>query len=83
MIHVLCKPEELDTAVAQAAETLVANSPAAQAAAKDLIDRVAGFPIDDKLIEETAQRIAKARATAEAREGITAFLEKRKPRWSE
>jgi methylglutaconyl-CoA hydratase len=83
MIHLLCEPEELDNTVAQVAETLLANSPAAQAAAKDLIARVVGYPIDDKLIEDTAQRIALARATPEAKEGIAAFLEKRKPDWRE
>jgi methylglutaconyl-CoA hydratase len=30
----------------------------------------------------TASRIAERRATAEGQEGLLAFLEKRKPRWS-
>ena len=40
-----------------------------------------GRPIDAALRAETARRIAKLRAGAEAREGVSAFLEKRKPRW--
>lgn len=81
LVHVLCEPQELDEKVAAVTESLVANSPMAQASAKELIFHVADHPIEDVLIEDTAQRIAKSRATAEAKEGIAAFLEKRKPRW--
>jgi methylglutaconyl-CoA hydratase len=81
LVHVLCEPQELDEKVAAVTGTLVANSPMAQASAKELIFHVADHPIEDVLIEDTAQRIAKSRATAEAKEGIAAFLEKRKPRW--
>jgi methylglutaconyl-CoA hydratase len=81
LVHLLCEPDELDGKIAAVAEMLIANSPMAQAAAKELIFHVADRPIADVLIEDTAQRIAKSRATAEAKEGIAAFLEKRKPRW--
>jgi methylglutaconyl-CoA hydratase len=53
----------------------------AQAEIKALIDAVRGRPIDAWLGLETAKRIARVRASAEAREGMSAFLEKRKPRW--
>jgi methylglutaconyl-CoA hydratase len=49
--------------------------------AKSLIGYVAGRPNDAELRAETARRIARVRATAEGREGVTAFLEKRKPSW--
>ncbi|OGI61495.1 MAG: enoyl-CoA hydratase [Candidatus Muproteobacteria bacterium RBG_16_60_9] len=81
LVHLVCEPEDLDKQVAVVAETLIANSPMAQSAAKELIYSVADHAIGDVLIEDTAQRIAKSRATAEAKEGIAAFLEKRKPRW--
>jgi methylglutaconyl-CoA hydratase len=81
LVHLVCRPEELDANVATMAAVLIANGPKALAAAKELVFHVADRPIDDVLIEETAQRIAKARATAEAKEGIAAFLEKRKPSW--
>jgi methylglutaconyl-CoA hydratase len=83
LVHLLCEADELDGKVSALVETLIANSPMAQTAAKELIFHVAGHPIGDVLMEETAQRIAKSRATAEAKEGIAAFLEKRKPRWRE
>lgn len=53
-------------------------APAAQHAAKDLLEGLRqGHPFDDTLLEDTAQRIAAIRATAEAREGLSAFFEKR------
>ena len=37
--------------------------------------------IDDPLLEETARRIARQRASAEGRDGVAAFLDKRPPAW--
>lgn len=81
LAHAVCAPDALDTSVAQLVAALLGGGPAAQAASKDLIAAVVGKPIDAAVMEETAKRIAAARATAEAKEGIAAFLEKRKPRW--
>lgn len=63
------------------AEMLGQNGPAAMAEAKRLIADVAGRPVDAALRAETAGRIARQRAGAEGREGIAAFLERRKPVW--
>lgn len=60
---------------------LLAGGPDAQAASKRLVDAVAHRPADLTLLAETARRIAERRASPEGREGITAFLEKRKPAW--
>jgi len=61
---------------------LLKNGPQAMAAAKDLIAAVAGQPLTAVLIDDTAQRIADRRASAEGREGLSAFLEKRQPVWN-
>ena len=37
--------------------------------------------LDEAVIEDTARRIARVRAGDEGREGLAAFLEKRKPKW--
>ncbi|UCV17056.1 enoyl-CoA hydratase/isomerase family protein [Quatrionicoccus australiensis] len=74
-------PEALDAAVAQLAETLLQGGPQAQKAAKDLIAAVDGQKIDEIISEETARRIARQRATDEAKDGIAAFLDKRPPAW--
>ncbi|MEF8730236.1 MAG: enoyl-CoA hydratase/isomerase family protein [Accumulibacter sp.] len=73
--------EELDEAIAEIVEALLANGPNAQAECKALIRVVAGQPIDAETIAETTQRITRVRASDEGREGLAAFLEKRPPNW--
>ena len=46
-----------------------------------LASAVAGEPIPSELIQDTAERIARVRASPEGREGLTAFLEKREAAW--
>jgi methylglutaconyl-CoA hydratase len=71
----------LGTEANKLADILCQNGPAAMAEAKRLIADVTGRPIDAALRAETAGRIARQRASAEGREGVAAFLEKRKPNW--
>lgn len=71
----------LDRALVRLITPLLDGGPAAQAAAKDMIRVCANRPLDAALIDDTADRIARIRASAEGREGIAAFLEKRKPAW--
>jgi methylglutaconyl-CoA hydratase len=58
-------------------------APGAVADAKRLVDAVADRPIDHGLLDYTASAIAKRRASTEGREGVRAFLDKRKPSWAE
>ena len=71
--------------LAEAGETLISrmlkNSPNAMTACKPLIRNVVSRPVDDALMDYTARGIADIRASAEGREGVAAFLEKRKPAW--
>ena len=73
--------EELDACVGKLVDALLAGGPLAQKAAKDLITAVDGQKIDEIISEETARRIARQRATDEAKDGIAAFLDKRPPGW--
>jgi methylglutaconyl-CoA hydratase len=57
-------------------------APGAVADSKALVRYVAAHDIDEHLLKETARRIAKRRASSEGREGLKAFLEKRKPEWN-
>ncbi|MNU08461.1 enoyl-CoA hydratase [compost metagenome] len=50
-------------------------------ASKRLVRDFAGRPLDAALIADSVERIAAIRSTEEAREGVTAFLEKREPAW--
>ncbi len=81
LVHETVEPEQLDAKVQEIANALLQGGPCAQAAAKDLIRTVDGQQVNETLVEETAHRIAHLRATPEAREGISAFLEKRSPNW--
>jgi methylglutaconyl-CoA hydratase len=82
LVHRVATAEGLDVAIDETVAALLAGGPAAQTAAKRLVADVAGHPLDDALVEETAKRIAEIRATPEGREGVAAFLEKRKPAWA-
>ncbi|MEN9904670.1 MAG: hypothetical protein RLZZ555_1235 [Pseudomonadota bacterium] len=81
LVNEVCERDDLDATVARLVEPLIAGAPLAQQAAKDLIAAIDGRPIDDAVSEETAQRIARQRASDEARDGIAAFLDKRSPSW--
>ena len=81
LVQEVVAPEDLEAAGRRVLDALLAGGPEAQAAAKRLVRDLAGRPIDDALIEETAKRIAEVRAGGEAREGVSAFLEKRPPGW--
>ncbi len=81
LVHEVVPPSELVAAGERVLATLMECSPAAQTAAKQLIRDVAYREADDELAALTAERIATIRASAEGREGLSAFLEKRKPRW--
>ena len=80
-VHELCATEALDAKVAEIVATLIANGPMATRACKKLVQDMAGQPITESLRDETARRIGDIRASAEGREGVQSFLNKRKPAW--
>lgn len=82
LVHEVTSAEDLPAAVDAMVEALLANGPAAMAEAKDQIAGVANRPVDDRLIAAAATRIARIRVSDEGREGVAAFLEKRKPGWT-
>lgn len=73
--------ESLDEALGEIIDALLKNGPRAIAECKQLISAVAWKPLSDEVVEDTAQRITRLRASEEGREGMSAFLEKRKPNW--
>mgnify|MGYP000698093420 CR=1 FL=1 len=83
LVHEVVAAEALDDKVAEIVAALVANGPAAVRACKRLVQDVAGRPIDAALRTDTARRIADIRSSAEGREGVQSFLNKRKPSWLE
>ena len=80
-VHEIVPAEELDAAVARMAHHLLAGSPHAIDEAKRLIREIGAETIDAPLVADTARRIGEIRVSPEGREGIAAFLAKRKPAW--
>jgi methylglutaconyl-CoA hydratase len=83
LVHEVVVPEALDTTLAAIVKALASNSPHAVREAKKLVREIAGKPVTDDLVADTANRIAEIRASEEGREGVASFLEKRKPTWLE
>ena len=79
LVHEIAPREQLDAAVEQIIGDLLKGGPQAQIRAKRMVADVAGSKMTPALMARTAAAIADARASAEGREGLAAFLEKRKP----
>jgi methylglutaconyl-CoA hydratase len=81
LVHDIVPADELDARINEVLGALLLAGPRAQTAAKALIRAVAHQPIDARVIADTAERIAVARASAEGKEGVAAFLDKRAAAW--
>lgn len=84
LVHYVAQNEEEMLGLEEHIASLVfAAAPGAVAASKTLVDDMTGEEIDDGLGHDTAKRIAAQRTSEEGREGLSAFLEKRKPTWAD
>lgn len=83
LVHDLVEEEALATRVGEMLGQLYSSGPKAMHAVKQMIPRSAHSLIGPDIVQQTAEGIAEIRSTAEAQEGLTAFLEKRKPSWTE
>jgi len=81
LLHDLAPLPELDARINEILGALVTAGPAAQAECKALIRAVGGRPGDAAMMSDTARRIARVRASPEGKEGVAAFLGKRKASW--
>lgn len=84
LLHQAVGATELDDTVAEIVRRLEKTGPQARRVAKRLALRVAGRNEREqvKLDTENAELIARLRVSDEGQEGLTAFLDKRKPNWT-
>jgi enoyl-CoA hydratase/carnithine racemase len=80
LVNRLCEPAELDAAVDRLVAELLGSAPGARALGKRLIAAASEHPLAAGLIEER-DTTAPLIATSDGREGVTAFVEKRPPRF--
>ena len=80
LLHQSVANDALDTAVEECLTLILQGGPIAQREAKKLI-RDVGVLSSAELPQHTANLLARLRGSPEGKEGLTAFLEKRKPNW--
>lgn len=80
LVHRVVPQARLEGALRDVLADLTACGPAAQAAVKDLVAAVSGR-LPREVLDDCARRIAEIRSSAEGREGVAAFLERRPPAW--
>jgi len=81
LINEVVPHEELEVKVEEIIRLLLGSGPEALASCKELIQKVP-FMSFEEVKSFTAQMIAKLRVSKEGQEGMTSFLEKRKPLWA-
>lgn len=81
LVRAAVAPSDLDAAVDERVARLLEAGPRAISEVKELIEEIAFRRVED-VQRYTVERIAELRASPEGQEGMRAFLEKRRPRWS-
>lgn len=81
LVHEVVDGNNLQQCLSKITDSLIAGAPCALTRTKEIVSGVATMPLDDDLIHKTAEWIAEVRQTPEAKEGLSAFMQKRKASW--
>ncbi|MFT6406694.1 MAG: methylglutaconyl-CoA hydratase [Arenicella sp.] len=81
LVSEVASAEQLDSEIEKFVLALLANSPNAIRASKQLIEQVEHRSIDQQLMNHTSEVIARLRVSEQGQEGLNAFFEKRSPHW--
>lgn len=81
LLHQVVPADALDATVQRQIDLLLKAAPLASAAAKQLVRAVTAATDRDRLDADNAALIARLRVSPEGQEGLSAFLDKRKPHW--
>lgn len=82
LVNKVVADDQLDTEVDSLVQSILTSGPNAVATAKRLVSEVPAMT-PDQFKPYTAEMIAKLRLSDEGQEGMSAFLNKRKPSWAE
>jgi len=82
LVDQVVEGDDLDATVAVLADELKRGAPSVQTLVKKLITEIDAMPHDAKAAELIGEHVAVQCTTEEAIEGMSAFLDKRKPRWA-
>jgi methylglutaconyl-CoA hydratase len=80
-VHEVVSADQLDAKVSEMTTALCSASPNAVKVCKKLLQDVAQREISQPLIAQTVAGIADIRSSPQGKEGVTSFLQKRKPNW--
>ena len=80
LVNDVADDDELDECIEEVTMRLISSGPEALRVCKELLDNVREMPLEEAK-SYTAKVIAEVRVSEEGQEGMSAFLEKRKPRW--
>jgi methylglutaconyl-CoA hydratase len=83
LVNTCVKEQELETTLQSLLDEIRTSGPVALRKTKMLIRSIGGKEIDSEIRRFTSRVIADVRISPEAQEGMKAFLEKRKPGWTE
>jgi len=81
LAHELVPEAELDARVEALVKCVLQCAPGVLAATKAFLKEMAGLP-REQAVERSVDALVKARSSSEGKEGLSAFLEKRRPKWS-
>jgi methylglutaconyl-CoA hydratase len=80
LVNTVVSDEKLDSEVERITNFLLTSGPNAIANCKELLIKIPGMNLEEAKAY-TAKMIADLRISEEGQEGMSAFLEKRKPKW--
>jgi len=81
LVQTVCRDNELADITLKIVNQMTKNGPNSLFASKKLINDIAPLPVTENIQNLTAERIALQRISAEGQEGLSAFFDKRQPKW--
>jgi methylglutaconyl-CoA hydratase len=81
LIHERLPSDKIENYVNKLSQKLLNNAPNAMGICKSLVQKISNEKLNDNIHHYTRDLIAQVRVSEEGQEGLSAFLEKRKPNW--